>query len=80
MPQSWEAVYRQAMIETDHHKLIDKIDLAIPVLRACLEELDSSTERLTERQGISDALLTLDTVRRIELKNSGLTVRESLPA
>jgi hypothetical protein len=56
------------MVENDHHKLIGKIDLAIPVLRARLQELDSADELLTERQRISDALLTLDTVRRIELK------------
>jgi hypothetical protein len=68
MPQGWEAVYRQAMIETDQHKLIGKIDLAIPVLRARLEDLGSSPERLPERQRVSDALLTLDTIRRIELK------------
>jgi hypothetical protein len=66
--QGWEAVYRQAMFETDQHKLIGKIDLAIPVLRARLQELDSADELLTERQRISDALLTLDTVRRVELK------------
>jgi len=68
MPQSWEAAYRQAMVETDRFRLIGKIDLAIPVLRACLEELESSAERLAERQRISDALLTLDMVRRVELK------------
>jgi hypothetical protein len=68
MPQSWEAVYRQAVLETDQHKLIGKIDLAIPVLRACLRELDSSPQCLNERQRISDALLTLDMIRRVELK------------
>ena len=78
MPQGWEAMYRQAMVETDQHKLIGKIDLAISVLRTCLQELDSSPERLTERQRISDALLTLDTIRRIELKTQVLTVQESL--
>jgi hypothetical protein len=68
MAQGWEAVYREAMVELDQDKLVGKIELAIPLLRARLEEIDSSPERLTERQRISDALLTLDTIRRIELK------------
>jgi hypothetical protein len=68
MPRGWEDAYRQAMFETDQHKLIGKVDLAIPVLRARLQDLGSSPERLTERQRVSDALLTLDTIRRIELK------------
>jgi hypothetical protein len=68
MPQSWEAVYLQAMVEPDHDKLIGKINLAIPELRACLKELASSPERVIQRQRILDALLTLDTIRRIELK------------
>jgi hypothetical protein len=68
MPQGWEEMYRQAMFETDQHKVVGKIDLAIPVLCARLKDLDSTPERLPERQRISDALLTLDTIRRIELK------------
>jgi hypothetical protein len=69
MPKNLEAAYRAAMFETDHDKLIDEIDSAIPVLLTRLQELDSSFEHLRERQRISDALRTLDMLRRIELKN-----------
>jgi hypothetical protein len=69
MPKNWEAAYRAAMFETDHDELIGKIDSAIPVLLTCLQELDSSPERLGERQRVWDALRTLDMVRRIELKS-----------
>jgi len=68
MQQGWEEVYLRAMIETDQDRLMGKIDLAIPVLRSRLQELDFSPERRSERQRITDALLTLDTIRRIELK------------
>lgn len=70
MPQEWEAAYRAAMLETDQHKLIGRIDSAMTVLRASLLELDASLEHLSERQRISDALRTLDMIRRIELKVS----------
>jgi hypothetical protein len=68
MPQGWEAVYRQAVLETDDQRLAGKIDSAIPLLQACLLELDSSPLHFVERQRISDALRTLNMIRRIELK------------
>jgi hypothetical protein len=68
--QSWEEAYRAAMLETDQHKLMDKIAFAIPVLGAALSELESTPEQSIERQRISDALRTLDMIRRVELKVS----------
>jgi hypothetical protein len=67
MLQDWEGAYRAAVLETDEHKLMGKIDSAMAVLRACLLELDSSPEHFDERQRISDALRTLEMIRRIEL-------------
>lgn len=68
MRQDWEEAYRAAVLETDHHKLAEKIDLAITVLRQCLKESSSPPERSSERQRIEDALRTLDMIRRIELQ------------
>jgi hypothetical protein len=68
MLKNWEAAYRAAVFETDHDKLIGKIDSAIPTLLTCLQGLDSSRERLGERQCIWDALRTLGMIRRVELK------------
>jgi len=68
MRQDWEEAYRAAVLETDHHKLAEKIDLAITVLRQCLKESSSPPERSSERQRMEDALRTLDMIRRIELQ------------
>src|ERR1700737_3078056 len=68
MHQDWEEAYRAAVLETDHHKLIDKIESATTVLRESLLEASSSPEHLSERRRIEDALRTLDMIRRIELQ------------
>jgi antitoxin component HigA of HigAB toxin-antitoxin module len=68
IPQDWEEAYRAAVLETDYHKLADKIDLAVTVLTECLLEVSSSPEHIGERQRIEDALRTLDMIRRIELQ------------
>ena len=68
MPENWEDAYRAAVLETDHKKLIAKIGTATTVLRKSLLEASSSPERIRERQRIEDALRTLDTISRIELR------------
>jgi hypothetical protein len=68
MTQDWEGAYRAAVLETDQHKLMGKIDWAMKVLRACLLELASSPEASGEMERIADALRTLDVIRRVELK------------
>src|SRR5437667_12840452 len=60
--------YRAAVLETDHNKLMDKIDSATTVLRKALLEASSPPEHIGERQRIEDALRTLDMIRRIELQ------------
>jgi len=68
MYEDWEEAYRAAVLETDHNKLIDKIDSATTVLRKSLLEASSPPEHIGERQRIEDALRTLDMIRRIELQ------------
>ena len=68
MYRDWEEAYRAAVLETDHNRLIDKIDSATTVLRKSLLEASSPPEHLGERQRIEDALRTLDMIRRTELQ------------
>jgi hypothetical protein len=68
MTQDWEGPYCAAVLETDHHQLMGKIDWAMKVLRACLLELASSPKASGEMERIADALRTLDVIRRVELK------------
>jgi hypothetical protein len=70
MHHPWEAIYRDAVLETDHRKLIRKIDAANMILCQRVAELGSSNRygQREERQRLSNALLTLDTIRRIELR------------
>jgi hypothetical protein len=66
MVQDWEETYRAAVLETEHHKLAEKVDLAITVLRRRLAS--SSPEQSRERQRMEDALRTLDLIRRVEFR------------
>jgi hypothetical protein len=68
MSEDWEGAYLAAVLETDHRKLMGKIDSAMVVLRACLLELGSSSNENDETQRIADALLTLEVIRRSELQ------------
>ena len=68
MHQEWEEAYRAAVLETDHNRLIDKIDSATTVLRKSLLEASSPREHIGERERIEDALRTLDMIRRTELQ------------
>lgn len=70
MPRDWESAYREAILETDPNKLIAKIDRARTVISTSLLELDAAQEHGTERQRLTDALSTLDLIRRVELKLS----------
>jgi hypothetical protein len=70
MTRNWGEAYADAMLETDYRQLAAKIDFAAQVLQSCLLELSSAPEDAQERQRIEDALRTLDTVRRIELRAS----------
>ena len=68
MPQPWDEAYLAAVLETDQRKLADKINAANKILWRRLQELGSSSDRSQETQRVTDALLTLDMIRRIEFK------------
>jgi hypothetical protein len=69
MSEDWKGAYRAAVLETDHHKLMDKIDSAVSLLRTCLLEVRSSPKQSGEAECIADALRTLQIIRRIELRS-----------
>jgi len=70
MTKDWQGAYRAAVLETDHHKLIGKIDRSMNVLRASLLELASSPNASGEMERPVDALRTLEMIRRVELKTT----------
>jgi hypothetical protein len=70
MTKDWQGAYRAAVLETDHHKLIGKIDRAMNLLRASLLELASSPSASGEMERMVDALRTLEMIRRVELKTT----------
>lgn len=74
MLQDWRAAYREAVLEPDPQKLVGKIEFATAILRRSLAEIDSSPEHLQEKQVISDALHTLDMIRRLEIQGSSPTI------
>jgi hypothetical protein len=81
MDRDWRHAYRVAVLETDQHKLTEKINSASAVLRSCLQEISSADQpsaneqqsaadeqqSTRERQQITDALRILDMIRRTEL-------------
>jgi hypothetical protein len=67
-PSIWEDIYRAAVLETDHGKLAEKIEAANVVISQRLVEIGAETGHAKERQRLTDALLTIDTIRRIEFK------------
>jgi hypothetical protein len=66
MLPDWEETYRAAVLETEQHKLAEKVDLATTVLRWRLSS--SPPEQGWERQRMEDALRTLDLIRRVEFR------------
>jgi hypothetical protein len=66
MTPDWEAIYEDAVLETDHSRLGYRIDSAVVVLCARLLELRFHPEHVGERHRIVDALQTLHMIRRTE--------------
>ena len=75
----WERAYREAVLETDPQKLAGKLDAAAAILRDRSSELNLGLGSAAapapdgqqigrEKQQISDALRTLETIRKIEFK------------
>jgi hypothetical protein len=68
MGSNWQEIYQAAVLETDRDKLAQKIDSALVLLQNQIHELSSSGHDSMERQRMTDALLTLETIRRIEIQ------------
>ncbi len=62
---SWKARYREAILEADTNKLLERIDLADAAIRARLAHLQPDADHHHERQAINNALKMLDTLRRL---------------
>jgi hypothetical protein len=67
MTPNWEAIYEDAVLETDSSRLGYRIDSAVVVLCGRLLELGFQPEHVGERHRIVDALQTLHMIRRTEL-------------
>lgn len=60
----WQACYRDALVELDHDKLIERVRQAELAIVNRLETLRSSRESLMELQAIEDALSNLRCLKR----------------
>jgi hypothetical protein len=64
MYKRWEQIYADAMLEIDERKLENRIDTAVTVLGASLQELGESPQEMREKQAIEDGLRTLRLLRK----------------
>ena len=60
----WQGPYMEALMETDHGKLVGRIDLSERTIFLRLKEIQSSSKRRSEEQAIEDALRGLTFLRR----------------
>ena len=60
----WQEPYLEALMETDHRKLIGLVKFAEKTILLRLEEIQSSSKRRAEGQAIEDALRALTFLRR----------------
>jgi len=67
MIADWEAIFEDAVLETDTSRLGYRIDSAVVVLCGRLLELGFQPEHVGERHRIVDALQTLHMLRCTEL-------------
>ena len=66
----WQACYRDALIELDQDKLIERVREAERAIDDRLKALSSSRETLMEMQAIQDALANLRCLKRESLGTS----------
>lgn len=60
----WQGCYRDALVELDHEKLVERVREAELAIVYRLETLRSSRESLVELQAIEDALANLRCLKR----------------
>ena len=68
----WQATYLEALMETNQHKLVGRVDLAETAILLRLNTIRFSRESRTEEQALEDALSGLSVLRRetVEFKKS----------
>ena len=60
----WQLPYREALLEFDRNRLLDKIQQAETAVRERLQVLEQRANGQEERQALSDAISTLTILRR----------------
>jgi hypothetical protein len=60
----WQVSYRNALVELDHDKLMERVSQAESAILDRLQTLPPSGESLMERQAIADALANLRCLKR----------------
>jgi len=73
----WQPAYQAAVLETDSRKLPGRLAAANALLQQRLQELESCSAPPQERRRLTDALLTLELIRRIESTYPGWITQPS---
>ena len=60
----WQLPYREALVEFDRNRLLDKIQQAETAVRERLQVLEERANGQEERQALSDAISTLTILKR----------------
>lgn len=60
----WQLSYRDALVELDHDKLMERVSQAESAILNRLQTLPASGESLSERRAIADALANLRCLKR----------------
>jgi hypothetical protein len=60
----WQLPYREAILEFDGNRLLDKIQQAETAVRERLQVLEQRANGQEERQALSDAISTLTILKR----------------
>ena len=60
----WQLPYREALVEFDRNRLLDKIQQAETAVRERLQALEQRANGQEERQALSDAISTLTILKR----------------
>lgn len=60
----WQLPYREALVEFDRNRLLDKIQQAETAVHERLQVLEERANGQEERQALSDAISTLTILKR----------------
>ena len=68
--EHWHQLYEAAVLELDAKRLKERIDAAIAAINERLKTLEPLIDHPAEHQMLTDAVQTLEALRRNELKPS----------